>query len=567
MASAVLGVLIQAQDMASGVLKGIQGETEKSASKWSLLGAAMGGAAATGIGVLSDLAKAGAEDAASWQAVATAVEGAGAQLEDMQGKLSANQEGLQNLTQWMAVAEEQFASNWSEMQRLNEAIQAEDGATKESLARKKELETQLKQLTADHKDLAREYEKAKKELPELSQMVARQQSALESMSVSQEEAEEQLSNYLNTMRDMAAIGDDQMKPVLAGLISLTGDYQKSMELASLAADMARGKNISLQSAADLVGKVYQGNLGTLSRYGIVLGEGATATEALGILQQKFAGQAEAYGATTRGQLESLTMKIDDFKEDIGSTVNEVGPFIALLPGLSSGFSLAGSALVGFTPLLAPLAASITGTVVPALGAMVVALGPIGIAITALGAVVGVFALAWSQNWFDIQGKTQAVLGVLGPAFEGFRTMVLSIWEGLVTGIKANINAIIGAINGLFGFLNAISIPIPEISIPGTDIRLGGGFFEPFNLASIPYLASGGIAMRPTLAVIGDRGPEAVVPLNSRNGGIIDYDRLADAFARALDKRPTYRIDAHYQYQDERSLRNDISLLQMLGATT
>lgn len=391
--------------------------------------------------------------------------------------------------------------------------------------------------------------------------------AVENAGASWDEAGEPLDAYMTKMRDLAAIDDSDLKPALASLVAVTGDVGKSMELASLAADLAKGKNMSLASASELVGKVAQGNVSMLTRYGIILDENATAEEALAELQKRFAGQAEAYGATTAGQIDTLGLKIGDFRESIGQATGPAMGFLAVLPGMSTGFSLAGGAVGHVLPILGGFSSTLTATVIPSIGATIVALGPILIPLAAIGAAVALLALAWSQNWFDIQGKTQAVLGVLGPAFEGFRTMVLSIWEGLVTGIKANINAIIGAINGLFGFLNAISIPIPEISIPGTDIRLGGGFFEPFNLASIPYLASGGIAMRPTLAVIGDRGPEAVVPLNSRNGGIIDYDRLADAFARALDKRPTYRIDAHYQYQDERSLRNDISLLQMLGATT
>ena len=51
----------------------------------------------------------------------------------------------------------------------------------------------------------------------------------------------------------------------------------------------------------------------------------------------------------------------------------------------------------------------------------------------------------------------------------------------------------------------------KISIPGPDISI--------NPPNIPHLASGGIVTRPTLAVIGERGPEAVIPLNGASRGV------------------------------------------------
>jgi len=48
---------------------------------------------------------------------------------------------------------------------------------------------------------------------------------------------------------------------------------------------------------------------------------------------------------------------------------------------------------------------------------------------------------------------------------------------------------------------------------------------------------------------------------------IDYDRLGAAVAQAMRAHPTYQISANYRYQDERNLRDDLRLLQMLGAAT
>ena len=79
--------------------------------------------------------------------------------------------------------------------------------------------------------------------------------------------------------------------------------------------------------------------------------------------------------------------------------------------------------------------------------------------------------------------------------------VSGLWNGLTTGFKAAINTIIG-------WWNNLHFSVPKIDIG--PVHVGGGTID---FPNVPYLASGGIVSRPTLAMIGERGPEAVVPLN------------------------------------------------------
>jgi len=51
----------------------------------------------------------------------------------------------------------------------------------------------------------------------------------------------------------------------------------------------------------------------------------------------------------------------------------------------------------------------------------------------------------------------------------------------------------------------------------------------FNLQKIPLLAEGGIVTRPTLAMIGEAGPEAVVPLSKAQSS----DDIAQAVYQAI----------------------------------
>jgi hypothetical protein len=79
----------------------------------------------------------------------------------------------------------------------------------------------------------------------------------------------------------------------------------------------------------------------------------------------------------------------------------------------------------------------------------------------------------------------------------------NLWDGLKTGLTSvigflrdNLNTLIGLFNKPIEFFNDNNGPLPNIP----------------TIPDIPALAMGGIVTRPTLALIGEAGPEAVVPL-------------------------------------------------------
>jgi hypothetical protein len=81
-------------------------------------------------------------------------------------------------------------------------------------------------------------------------------------------------------------------------------------------------------------------------------------------------------------------------------------------------------------------------------------------------------------------------------------------KNLTNGLISMINGLIGKINDLLEF--TIPVPLaPDIKVNAPD------------LPKIPMLAKGGIIDQPTLSVVGERGAEAVVPLDR-------YDALRDA---------------------------------------
>jgi phage-related protein len=80
----------------------------------------------------------------------------------------------------------------------------------------------------------------------------------------------------------------------------------------------------------------------------------------------------------------------------------------------------------------------------------------------------------------------------------------NLWDGLKTGLTSvigflrdGLNTLIGLFNKPIQFFNDNNGPLPNIPL----------------IPNIPALAMGGIVTRPTLALIGEAGPEAVVPLS------------------------------------------------------
>lgn len=129
--------------------------------------------------------------------------------------------------------------------------------------------------------------------------------------------------------------------------------------------------------------------------------------------------------------------------------------------------------------------------------------------TGISTALNSIKTAWSNIW------------------EGMKTTVINIFNGIWNGIKGVINSIIGGIekmangvingiNGMIRALNNLSFDVPDW-VP----EIGGETFG-FNIGtigniSIPRLAKGGVVDQATIAMIGEAGQEAVVPLENNTG--------------------------------------------------
>jgi hypothetical protein len=146
-------------------------------------------------------------------------------------------------------------------------------------------------------------------------------------------------------------------------------------------------------------------------------------------------------------------------------------------------------------------------VVEAIGVVIAALtSPIGLVVIAIVAL----AAAVYFNWNTIRNDTETV-------WTDISNFIGTIWNVIQNTVKTGVDYVISAINAFINALDAIHISIPSIAIPGTklatpSINLG------FSIPDIPMLAEGGFVSQPTLAIIGESGPEAVIPLSRMGAG-------------------------------------------------
>ena len=115
---------------------------------------------------------------------------------------------------------------------------------------------------------------------------------------------------------------------------------------------------------------------------------------------------------------------------------------------------------------------------------------------------------------------------IGGVLDGFSDAFYILWEdlalffqdilnGLIGGFEGFVNGMIDGINSVIRALNRLEISAPEWLTDLTGITSFGVNISEVGRVSLPRvaLAEGGLVTRPTNALIGEAGPEMVIPLD------------------------------------------------------
>ena len=122
-------------------------------------------------------------------------------------------------------------------------------------------------------------------------------------------------------------------------------------------------------------------------------------------------------------------------------------------------------------------------------------------------ITGAIGAGWTWIVNKFTTATQPISNAWNNLWQGMGNIVTMAWEGVKNVIKDSINWIIGKVNSVIDLIN-------QVTSAGASAI---GMKAP-QIGKIPMLANGGIVTRPTMAIIGEAGPEAVVPLGKGGYG-------------------------------------------------
>lgn len=220
--------------------------------------------------------------------------------------------------------------------------------------------------------------------------------------------------------------------------------------------------------------------------------GEFATKVIGLFQSVWDNVLEPI---VKPLLETISWLWD---KHLKGMVTELGKFIgSLVNGVLEIYNKFIDPIVKFLlNVLSPVWATVSSYLIGTLGSMIGGIVDIvtGIIKTFRGLVdfiAGVFTGNWRKAW-------DGVKNIFGGIFDGLKAL-----------FKTPINYIIDGINAFISGLNKIKIPDWVPAVGGKGI----------NIPKIPKLARGGVIDKPTIAMIGEAGKEAVIPMENNLGAL------------------------------------------------
>ena len=304
--------------------------------------------------------------------------------------------------------------------------------------------------------------------------------------------------FISGMSRAFAVADDELRPAMANLVRSTGSVETAQSLMNTALDIAAATGKDLETVTLALGKAANGQTAALTKLDPslkgVIDSSSSLDDITQALAVSFGGAATVSAESFDGRMRGMKIALDETKESIGA---------ALLPVLEKLLQImkpvADFAQQNTTVFL--ILAGVIGGVATAVIAANVAMKiyQATLVLTKLATIA--LNVATSANPFVIVAAAVVALtaamvyleikfSLMSKAFDKFGNAIM-----VVTG---PLGVLIGSLRKLVELKDAIgSFDIGGINIPG--------------------FADGGIVTRPTLAMVGEKGPEAIIPLSQMGG--------------------------------------------------
>lgn len=345
-----------------------------------------------------------------------------------------------------------------------------------------------------------------------------------------------------------------------------------------------------QSLSNFRGALADNNLGvnTMGKFadktsGKVQSFGSVAQKASRYSMREFKGEMLSIMFIAQGMAQTFSNMINPVLEMTGvfdvwkaTLISVLGPvlipFSMFLIKIMTGFmklSPEAKKVIGIFVLLMGILLPIVATVATfaiaagalgiSLGAFALIVGGVIAVVAGLSAIFGGLSTLWelitgkvkeAHEWFmKFWGAIKWI--ALGVAI--IAGVIAAAFSAPVAVVVAVVAAIVAAFSWLFQFLEERFQIFSKVwnGIKGAAKKVGeffGGLFGGKNnkvemTGDVPKMAAGGIVTRPTMAVVGEAGPEAIVPLDQMGGmgANIDYAPQINVYANGLGGADIDRI--------------------------
>jgi len=344
-------------------------------------------------------------------------------------------------------------------------------------------------------------------------------------------------------------------------------------------DLSATMTTEFAQAADSLNDKLAALQGKLLQVGVQIG--TALMPALNVISDLVLNLANAFAAMP-GPLQAI----------IGGVVALTAAFVVLAPAISAVISIAGvlaglqigATIAGWAAVAGPAITAIsaaftgfltflTGTLLP--GLLAFFSGPVGWTVLAVAAVVAMailfrkpltdFAL-WLVSWgkpigqfftdyvtTPISKAWQSMVDFLPKALNVAATTIKNVFTSVGTAIKAVLNSVLrGVFNAVNGAIENINRLIRAANAISVKVR--GPRLPELPTLKVPEFAKGGYVGQGTLAVVGEAGPEYIIPaskmaaasanyLNGARGGAVIPAFANGGFVGALESG---KIASHYQ---------------------
>jgi len=367
---------------------------------------------------------------------------------------------------------------------------------------------------------------------------------------------DEIMKYTESLSNLVGIDDEILNSIVRGWLAVPELAGKGVDgltnMVKVVADVAAGTGKDITAIGMIFTKVAgdeETAMSKLARAGIVLsnaqkaiyadtletnGEIAAQDYLIQTLGETYAGAAEA----AANPFDVLTQNVQNLQEELGTYllpalqdfVDKMREFIEKHgPDMEKAFEALGEfamdvveAFFEFSGWVADnpgIWNSIVAGLALVAGAMAVVnavmyANPVG---AVIGAIVGVIALtAFVVTEWD------RIVGSWAGGFQILLGGILGIWEGFVNSLIDGINGVIDLINSLggdIGKLGKADFGVNKMISEGIRRQDNQGFGNPTGQrlpvrprGPMPF-AEGGIVMGPMVGLVGEAGPEAIIPLD------------------------------------------------------